>query len=92
MRLLMAGQLHAVRVRRLSRRRCSTWSVRANLHGDLMRARDRVSLLAADRGRADRMGRAARELVLGRFTWAACAARCLAAYEELLAPQPTGAR
>ena len=54
--------------------------------------RDRVSLLAADRGLADRMGRAARELVLDRFTWAACAARCLAAYEELLAPQPTGAR
>jgi hypothetical protein len=29
------------------------------------------------------MGRAAREVALERFTWQACAARCLAAYEEL---------
>jgi hypothetical protein len=29
------------------------------------------------------MGRNARELVLERFTWQACAERCLAAYAEL---------
>jgi spore coat protein SA len=34
---------------------------------------------------ATRMGQAARELVLERFTWEACAERCLAAYSELLA-------
>jgi hypothetical protein len=31
------------------------------------------------------MGRAARELALERFTWQACAARCLTVYDELLA-------
>jgi hypothetical protein len=30
------------------------------------------------------MGRRGRELVLERFTWQACAARCLAVYQDLL--------
>jgi hypothetical protein len=32
------------------------------------------------------MGRRGRELLLEQFTWEACARRCLAAYDELLAP------
>ncbi|HEX2073285.1 MAG TPA: glycosyltransferase family 4 protein [Geodermatophilus sp.] len=52
--------------------------------GDVDELRDRVARLLGDRGLAARMGRRARELVLERFTWEACAERCLAAYEELL--------
>jgi glycosyltransferase involved in cell wall biosynthesis len=33
---------------------------------------------------ARRMGQSARALLLERFTWQACAQRCLAAYEEIL--------
>ncbi|MBI3964110.1 MAG: hypothetical protein HY329_00625, partial [Chloroflexi bacterium] len=36
---------------------------------------------------AQRLGRNARELVRERFTWEACAERCLAAYVELLSPR-----
>ncbi len=46
---------------------------------------DRLSTLLADPALAERMGRAAREWVLERFTWDACALRCLAAYDELFA-------
>ena len=45
---------------------------------------DRLAQLLADPRMADRMGTNGRELVLERFTWEACAARCLAAYEELV--------
>jgi starch synthase len=44
----------------------------------------RLATLLADPAPAARMGRTAREAALSRFTWQACAARCLAAYEELL--------
>ena len=52
--------------------------------GNVEELRDRLAILLADRALADRMGRAAREWVVERFTWRACAARCLAAYGELL--------
>jgi glycosyltransferase involved in cell wall biosynthesis len=52
--------------------------------GDVAELRDRLSMLLSDRRLAERMGRRARELVLERFTWAACANRCLDAYAELL--------
>jgi glycosyltransferase involved in cell wall biosynthesis len=52
--------------------------------GDVDELHDRLAALLNDPGRADRMGRAAREVALQRFTWRACAARCLAAYEEML--------
>jgi glycosyltransferase involved in cell wall biosynthesis len=44
----------------------------------------RIALMVSDRKLARRMGNAARELVLDRFTWAACARRCLVAYEDLV--------
>jgi glycosyltransferase involved in cell wall biosynthesis len=59
--------------------------------GDVGELRDRLCTLLGDRRLALRMGRAARETVLERFTWSACAARCLAEYDELLG-QDTGAR
>jgi glycosyltransferase involved in cell wall biosynthesis len=54
--------------------------------GDVDELRDRVAQLLGDRALAARMGRRGREVVLERFTWEACAQRCLAAYEELLRP------
>jgi glycosyltransferase involved in cell wall biosynthesis len=63
--------------------------------GDVEALGARLSQLLDDRALAARMGRAGRERVLERFTWQACAQRCLAAYAELIdlrpAP-PTGAR
>jgi glycosyltransferase involved in cell wall biosynthesis len=53
--------------------------------GDVDGLRDRLEAVLRDPERADRMGRAARESVVERFTWSACAARCLAAYGELAA-------
>ncbi len=44
--------------------------------------RERIELLAANPGRADEMGRAAREWVVQRFTWEAVAKRCLSAYAD----------
>lgn len=52
--------------------------------GDVEELRERVAQLLSDRTLAARMGRAGRELVLDRFTWEACAQRCLNAYEEVL--------
>jgi starch synthase len=52
--------------------------------GDVAELRDRMATLLSDPARAERMGRRARELVLERFTWPACASRCLAAYEDVL--------
>jgi glycosyltransferase involved in cell wall biosynthesis len=54
--------------------------------GDVDELRDRLAQLLGDPALAARMGRLGRELVLERFTWEACAQRCLAAYEELLRP------
>ena len=54
--------------------------------GDVTELHDRLALLLADPALAARMGRRGREVVLEQFTWDACARRCLAAYEELLAP------
>jgi glycosyltransferase involved in cell wall biosynthesis len=53
--------------------------------GDVDELRDRIAQLLGDRGLAARMGRRGREAVLEQFTWEACAQRCLAAYEEVLA-------
>ncbi len=50
----------------------------------------RTSTWAARR-RAARMGRAAREIVLERYTWQAVAERCLAAYELALPVRQTPA-
>jgi alpha-maltose-1-phosphate synthase len=52
--------------------------------GDVAELHDRLATLLADPALAARMGRAARDVALEHFTWRACAARCLAAYEELL--------
>lgn len=54
--------------------------------GDVGELRERLAELLADRALAARMGRRARELVLERFTWRACAERCLVVYQELLRP------
>ena len=55
--------------------------------GDVDALHDRLATLLADRRLARRMGEAARAAVVERFTWRACARRCLSAYREL-----TGAR
>ncbi len=51
--------------------------------GDTYELAERISQLLHDRDLAQRMGRRARDLALERFTWRACAERCLAAYESL---------
>lgn len=52
--------------------------------GDVAELRARVEEVLADRELAAALGRRARERVLDRFTWRACAERCLAAYDELV--------
>jgi glycosyltransferase involved in cell wall biosynthesis len=52
--------------------------------GDIDELHDRIATLLTNPRLAARMGSRARELVLDRFTWQACAARCLAAYDDLL--------
>jgi glycosyltransferase involved in cell wall biosynthesis len=52
--------------------------------GDGDGLRDALDELVRDRALAARLGRNARERALERFTWDACAMRCLAAYDELL--------
>jgi glycosyltransferase involved in cell wall biosynthesis len=52
--------------------------------GDVGGLRERLERVTRDRALADRLGAAARERVLERFTWDACAERCLSAYAELL--------
>jgi glycosyltransferase involved in cell wall biosynthesis len=51
--------------------------------GNVEQLHDRLATLLQDPVLAQRLGRAARDAVLERFTWSACAARCLAAYSEL---------
>jgi glycosyltransferase involved in cell wall biosynthesis len=53
--------------------------------GDVDALRDRLATLLQDRSLRERLGRRAREVARERFTWDACARRCLASYEELLA-------
>lgn len=51
--------------------------------GNVEELRGRLAELLADRAKASRMGQAARDRVLDRFTWQAVADRCLEAYGEL---------
>ena len=60
--------------------------------GNVAELHERLAELLRNPALARRMGRAARELVLDRFTWQACAERCLTAYAELLDPTFLGAR
>ena len=53
--------------------------------GDVDSLHDCISALTTDARLVHKMGRAAREDVLARFTWDHCARRCVAAYEELVA-------
>lgn len=52
--------------------------------GDVAELHERIAELTVSRTLAARMGVAARERVLERFTWDACAERCVAAYDSLL--------
>jgi glycosyltransferase involved in cell wall biosynthesis len=52
--------------------------------GDVEALHDRLASLLADPGRARSLGANARRLVEQRFTWAACAERCVEAYAELV--------
>jgi glycosyltransferase involved in cell wall biosynthesis len=63
--------------------------------GDVAALGDGLSRLLADRRLAARLGANARDLVLERFTWRACAERCLAAYQTPVprpGPSPPPAR
>jgi glycosyltransferase involved in cell wall biosynthesis len=51
--------------------------------GDVDELHDRIDRLLRNRALARRMGREARAVVLGQFTWQRTAERCLAAYAEL---------
>lgn len=52
--------------------------------GDIGGLRDRLATLLHDGRRREAMGGAARDLACERFTWDACASRCLAGYENLV--------
>jgi glycosyltransferase involved in cell wall biosynthesis len=52
--------------------------------GNVAELRERLAQVLGDRRLAARLGRNARERFLERFTWEACAQRCLAAYSELV--------
>jgi glycosyltransferase involved in cell wall biosynthesis len=52
--------------------------------GDIGALRDRLATLLHGRHRRDDMGRRARAIACERFTWEACARRCLESYEELV--------
>jgi glycosyltransferase involved in cell wall biosynthesis len=54
--------------------------------GNVAELHDRLAQILADPGLAARLGANARDLILDRFTWRACADRCLAAYAELQRP------
>jgi glycosyltransferase involved in cell wall biosynthesis len=56
--------------------------------GDQEALGDRLALLLSDRRLAARLGANARDLVVERFTWQACAQRCLAAYQEVARRRP----
>jgi len=52
--------------------------------GDVGALSDRIAALVSDRRLARRLGDNARVAVTERFTWQACARRCVAAYRELV--------
>ena len=52
--------------------------------GNTIQLRARIEELLNDPQRARRMGDAARRLVIDRFTWDACARRCVDAYRQVL--------
>lgn len=52
--------------------------------GNVAELRERIEQVLRDRPLAERLGRNGRERALERFTWDACAGRCLAAYAELV--------
>ncbi len=56
--------------------------------GDVEALRDRLATLLHDRRRREGMGRAAHAVAYERFTWVACARRCVQAYEALLSGRP----
>jgi len=51
--------------------------------GNTGELQERLSELLGDPDLTRRIGRNARDLVIERFTWQACAERCLSAYSEL---------
>jgi glycosyltransferase involved in cell wall biosynthesis len=54
--------------------------------GNMAELRDRLAQLLQDQALAARLGANARALAVERFTWQACAERCLDAYQELMQP------
>ncbi len=56
--------------------------------GDVAGLRDRIEQLLRDPLLASRMGQNGRDRVLERFTWDACANRCLEAYSEVVPSAP----
>jgi glycosyltransferase involved in cell wall biosynthesis len=52
--------------------------------GNVADLRERLAQILGDPPLAERLGRNARERFFERFTWEACAGRCLAAYSELV--------
>ena len=52
--------------------------------GNVEQLRERLRELLADRALIERLGANGRDAVLARFSWKACAQRCLEAYSELL--------
>ncbi|MCC6180187.1 MAG: glycosyltransferase family 4 protein [Chloroflexi bacterium] len=60
--------------------------------GNVDELRERLAQVLGDRALAVRLGRAARERAVERFTWQACAERCLTAYAELFDKGATGSR
>ena len=51
--------------------------------GNSSELRERLAQILGDRRLAERLGQNARERFLEKFTWEACAERCLSAYSEL---------
>lgn len=58
--------------------------------GNVAELHERLSELLRDPALARRLGRNARELAIERFTWRACAERCLDCYAEFLHPSARG--
>jgi glycosyltransferase involved in cell wall biosynthesis len=52
--------------------------------GNIAELRERLAQVLGGRSLAERLGRSARERFLEKFTWEACAERCLSSYSELV--------
>jgi glycosyltransferase involved in cell wall biosynthesis len=52
--------------------------------GDIEQLRGRLRLLLGDPAHARRLGAAARDCIIERFTWHACAQRCRDAYRSMI--------